>query len=490
MSIPGVANPQATALSAQYGVIVPTYGQMSPTQATQLSQQLGDFGVTVPSDVQNGINAINGLLPATQSTIQAIKAGNGLAAITDATPLICAGLAATGVGTVAVAALAGGIAAFSAIASALGLNQQPPPLETCVWSAGNICNNRARPWGPQDPSWVTIEALTASANANGIPGLSRLGSNNQQFWGDALGMWWGAMGAELYALGDRSICAMNWATQQQESGNDLDTLVAYQLRNVDQWSALGVTGKKFCMAFDVAWARMSETFLNGYSAPDPSAFVTAFITAWNTIHPPSRTIVFDGTGGTFLDNVISGGGWTAVDGTSPVPQRLAPTIPVNIPLEFVDSGIIGPGFAGEGVPISFKPSTTSGMSTTKKAALAVGGTVVVGAVGAAIYGYVTGQGVGYLFGLAADAVTGAVFAGELAAEEASGGKTHIQSLLFPRSRFTPSKAKRWALAHGYRASKTDITENYVRIRQQPPSRFSTFRTVPLGSSGVKAVVGR
>ena len=69
------------------------------------------------------------------------------------------------------------------------------------------------------------------------------------------------------------------------------------------------------------------------------------------------------------------------------------------------------------------------------------------------------------------------------------GKTHVQSLLFPRSRFTTAEAKSWARSHGYRAGKVDTTARYVRLRQSDPSKFARMRTIKFGSSGIKAVVG-
>ena len=66
----------------------------------------------------------------------------------------------------------------------------------------------------------------------------------------------------------------------------------------------------------------------------------------------------------------------------------------------------------------------------------------------------------------------------------------IQSLIFPRSDFSESQAKEWAKSHGYKAPKTDITKNSIRIRQFPPSKIKSgdsCRTIPLGSE-VKAVL--
>lgn len=67
--------------------------------------------------------------------------------------------------------------------------------------------------------------------------------------------------------------------------------------------------------------------------------------------------------------------------------------------------------------------------------------------------------------------------------------SRVQSLLLPRARYTPSSAIAWARSHGYKTSKVDVTDRYVRLRQADPSRFSRLRTVRFGTSGVKAVVG-
>jgi hypothetical protein len=69
--------------------------------------------------------------------------------------------------------------------------------------------------------------------------------------------------------------------------------------------------------------------------------------------------------------------------------------------------------------------------------------------------------------------------------------TTVQSLLFPRGEFDARSARSWARKHGYRASKTHTTGDYVRVRQHPPDDFvqSSFRTIPFGSGGIKAVIG-
>jgi len=67
--------------------------------------------------------------------------------------------------------------------------------------------------------------------------------------------------------------------------------------------------------------------------------------------------------------------------------------------------------------------------------------------------------------------------------------SEIQSLLFPLSDWSERSARTWAKAQGFKVPKTDVTTNYIRIRQRDPSQFSEFRTMELGDSGVKAVIG-
>jgi len=65
-----------------------------------------------------------------------------------------------------------------------------------------------------------------------------------------------------------------------------------------------------------------------------------------------------------------------------------------------------------------------------------------------------------------------------------------QSLLFDRSAgWTVEKAKQWAKSHGYKSGKVDVTDRYVRLRQQDPKGFAVKRTVPFGK-GIRAVVAR
>src|SRR5574341_476305 len=66
----------------------------------------------------------------------------------------------------------------------------------------------------------------------------------------------------------------------------------------------------------------------------------------------------------------------------------------------------------------------------------------------------------------------------------------VQSLLFSRADgWTVSKAKAWAKSHGYKHSKSDVTDQYIRIRQFDPKGVKVKRTITFGR-GIRAVVAR
>lgn len=68
--------------------------------------------------------------------------------------------------------------------------------------------------------------------------------------------------------------------------------------------------------------------------------------------------------------------------------------------------------------------------------------------------------------------------------------SEVQTLLFSRDEYTPSRAQTWARRHGFRygTRNMDITENTIRIRQLDPTEFYDFRTVEF-KPGLKAVIG-
>jgi len=68
----------------------------------------------------------------------------------------------------------------------------------------------------------------------------------------------------------------------------------------------------------------------------------------------------------------------------------------------------------------------------------------------------------------------------------------VQSLLFSRAKFSPTKAKHWARFHGF--SKIDVDEktNVLRIRQIDPALMvaNSFVIINFGLSGIQAVLAR
>lgn len=68
--------------------------------------------------------------------------------------------------------------------------------------------------------------------------------------------------------------------------------------------------------------------------------------------------------------------------------------------------------------------------------------------------------------------------------------SEVQTLIFPKAQgFTRAKAKGWAKRNGFKFGKVDETGTSYRLRQKDPKNFSTMRTIPMGSDGVKAVIG-
>lgn len=69
-------------------------------------------------------------------------------------------------------------------------------------------------------------------------------------------------------------------------------------------------------------------------------------------------------------------------------------------------------------------------------------------------------------------------------------KNEIQTLIFPRSRFTPTTARAWAKEHGFRArnDEMDIRKRTIYVRQYNPEDFDRLRSIRLGD-GVRAVYG-
>ncbi len=62
----------------------------------------------------------------------------------------------------------------------------------------------------------------------------------------------------------------------------------------------------------------------------------------------------------------------------------------------------------------------------------------------------------------------------------------VQSLLFDKTKFTQASAKKWLLAHNFKATKVHVTESRLRYRQYAPKN-EKYRTITL-TYGVQAIV--
>jgi hypothetical protein len=65
----------------------------------------------------------------------------------------------------------------------------------------------------------------------------------------------------------------------------------------------------------------------------------------------------------------------------------------------------------------------------------------------------------------------------------------VQSLIFPRDKWTKAEARAWLKAHGYKSRSVDETSQSWRFRQEDPDQFDVLRTKSFGDN-IKAVVGR
>lgn len=69
-----------------------------------------------------------------------------------------------------------------------------------------------------------------------------------------------------------------------------------------------------------------------------------------------------------------------------------------------------------------------------------------------------------------------------------GEGSRIQSLVFDKQYYDVSHAKRKARAMGMKADKVDVETNTIRVRQNDPSQYKTFRMKQLTPT-IQAVIG-
>jgi hypothetical protein len=66
--------------------------------------------------------------------------------------------------------------------------------------------------------------------------------------------------------------------------------------------------------------------------------------------------------------------------------------------------------------------------------------------------------------------------------------TVIQALIFDKDQFTVRTAHKWAITHGFDATKADVQANTIRVRQRDPQTVTVVGTITL-RPGVQATVG-
>lgn len=252
----------------------------------------------------------------------------------------------------------------------------------------------------------------------------------------------------------------------------------------------------FHSAFVAAWKANKEYALNGQKCQDDETVLQHTVLLWNRAHSNSSTVMLGPTTpgymGSIVQNAISKASSAlqkinSISGNSFVintgPQKtFAVTLPEVLTLHIPKA------------PTAPASSTTSAGKTAVGVTAAAVSTVTLTAI---VWSLATGKAWDWAFGQAWEEIKDvfdkggpATFLGELRESnpvgERSGSAT--QTLLFSRRKYTTGSAKAWARAHGYHSGKVDVTSNYIRLRQQDPSRFSRLRTVTF-SKDIKAVIG-
>lgn len=65
----------------------------------------------------------------------------------------------------------------------------------------------------------------------------------------------------------------------------------------------------------------------------------------------------------------------------------------------------------------------------------------------------------------------------------------VQSVIFPKDKFSLESAIDWLISHNYKVPKVDETEEHYRFRQHSPKKYipDRFRTVEL-INGAKLII--
>ena len=331
--------------------------------------------------------------------LQDLSGKNYGKAIGDATPLIAVGLAVLGASPVVGVAVLAGVSLVGALANALF---PPPAPQQCSYALGYTCFHMgARAAGPKDPQWVTIEQFNSTATSAGNISWETLsGYNFLGNWGSQAFPWWNLVGMELYALGDRSTAATDWAAVAGSGkgfysgyANADDAANKMYLKpNAYRLALLGDAGKSFLIAFDHAFIKMQEVAINGFSPLPTNILLGAVVDAWNTGYSTDRQYQFDPntdianvgaqdtSSATFIEWVLGGG----------YDQQRWPIPPINLGLKLSSLKFPTSGFSNS-TPGKPPGVSAAGTSTGSKVVTTA---VVVGAASAGgLYWYASQHGI-------------------------------------------------------------------------------------------------
>jgi hypothetical protein len=360
---------------------------LTPQQQAQISQIAQLSGID-PQTALGTINAINNYGAPVIGALTAVQNGNGQAAVTAAIPLV-AGAVSLIASPVAGAIVAAGLSGGVALLTQLGLFQQAS--ETCSWKApptdsgsrGVCFTGSERPYGPLDPSWLTLDAFASTTR--GTPNLAWKdvywtdGPNSQGWLTDFIGTGAGAgfspgqaLGLELYALGDQGQVAAwannfyTWYGSGARPTNEIDN---------GPWRLTTPGLRAFGLAFDRAYCHSLEYMLNGFAPVNAATLLQFVVQAWNTKYPTGNPVSIDGTMGSFADFVWLGkaDAWAT---NNPVAQRSGVVIVNDPPL-------------GTLVAANLPAATPS---SSVNPVVVAAGAVGAAAVGTAVLGFIGRQG--------------------------------------------------------------------------------------------------
>jgi hypothetical protein len=68
----------------------------------------------------------------------------------------------------------------------------------------------------------------------------------------------------------------------------------------------------------------------------------------------------------------------------------------------------------------------------------------------------------------------------------------VQSILFNKSKWDLKESRKWLRENGYKSTKVDEKEHFLRFRQVDPTKLEKrgfyFRTKKLGNSGIEFII--